>query len=162
MDMDTYLDQIGEAADTAIWYVFEYELRHADESGNRWSAYDAQKMAGARMGRLMAEQALATAVLQIAHQGVCAVHGAPKNAPWGREIADLRLPINSAIWFGRNQAMHWEEGNLRPATKGFFESAEASYPTLSDFEQAPRAVEILRMLGWRSLEAFHRDLLSLA
>jgi hypothetical protein len=105
--------------------------------------------------------ALAGAVLQNAKQGISIVHGQPANAPDGRSIGSLSL--RTVIWEGRNQAIHWEDGPLRPAGANCFAAlASEQDAKFAEHGQRSLAMDCIALLGWRDFEAFAADMRSLA
>jgi hypothetical protein len=56
--------------------------------------------------------ALAAALLQIAKQGISSKHGGLSKCPNGRLIGQTEF-LKNVIWQGRNQTMHYEEGQYR-------------------------------------------------
>jgi hypothetical protein len=104
--------------------------------------------------------ALAAAVIQIAKQGLGLVHGG-KPASAGRTIGSSQQ-LSEVIWLARNQALHWEERNFRPAVTDCFTTLAAEVdPAFGDYQARNMALDIVTTLGWRSFEDFERDLLSL-
>jgi hypothetical protein len=72
--------------------------------------------------RTFSRNSIASALLQIAKQGLSTVHGGLTSVPNGRDINGVDL--KDVVWQGRNQAMHWEEGKPHPAVVTCFGSAE--------------------------------------
>jgi len=105
---------------------------------------------------------LAGSLLQHAKQGISIVHGGLGACPDGRVVASLQH-LKTVIWQARNQAIHWEEGNLRPAVRACFDdlrdNVEAKY---GDYHTRSLAFEVVRLLGWNSFDDFKTDLLSIA
>ncbi|MBB4212686.1 hypothetical protein EV659_11428 [Rhodothalassium salexigens DSM 2132] len=110
--------------------------------------------------RAFACTSLAGSVLQFAKQGISLVHGGIQNCPSGRIVHGVEL--KSVIWQGRNQSMHWEEGQLRPAVRQCFKALNAADPALGDYLQRNVAFEVVRLLEWREFADFEADLLLLA
>lgn len=105
--------------------------------------------------------ALAGAVLQYAHQGVLLVQGRPPTGPAGRSIGSQSLrDIISAV---RNQAMHWEEQDLRNFNRRCFDSlAQEIDPKFAEYNSGRNlAMDIVELLEWRDFERFRSDLTSL-
>jgi hypothetical protein len=103
--------------------------------------------------------ALASALLQVGRQGVSSVHAGPM-PPTGRAIGTQALSV--VLWEARNQAMHWETGNAHDRTASCFETLahdiDAKY---GEYVRRSLAFDVVDLLGWRSMEAFHEDLSSL-
>ena len=102
--------------------------------------------------------ALSGNLLQYAKQGLSMIYGASRNGcPVGREIAGLA--IHEIIWQGRNQALHWEEGNPHPPVVRCFEClAAAGNASFSDYKIRSMAYEVVTLLGWRTVDDFNRDM----
>jgi hypothetical protein len=104
--------------------------------------------------------ALAGSLMQHAKQGISLVHGGVSGAPDGRTIGSL--PLKTIIWEARNQAIHWEEGNLRgPGTACFTALAAEQDTKFADFQTRSLAMDVVELLGWRSFESFADDMRSL-
>lgn len=167
IEMSTYLAGCEEALDAALDFVFAGELaaeameRNALETGNRWAGQDAFKAGSQELERLIPRQAMASTVLQIAWHGLSRTYSHPRLAPPGRQIPALNSSLRDCIHFGRNQSMHWDEGSLRSPTREFFAVAVGANPALSGFETESKAVEMLRILDWRTLEFVSAELLGL-
>lgn len=72
----------------------------------RREASELQALVGARQAAI---QAICGAILQIAKQGISVAHGGLSSAPTGRMIGSAA--VRDIIWQGRNQSLHYEEGN---------------------------------------------------
>lgn len=111
--------------------------------------------------RVAAIQALVGAILQIAKQGISIVHGARENAPPGRIIGSV--PLRDVIWYGRNQALHFEEP-AKPPTARCFKALAADFGDVFLLERHPgqsRAKEVLNLLGWSTYQNYVEDMQSL-
>ena len=104
--------------------------------------------------------ALASAVIQIAKQGLALVHG-NKPAATGRTIGSSQQ-LSEVIWQARNQALHWEGKNPHSPVVGCFTAlADEVGQVFGDYRTRNMALYVITMLGWRTFEDFERDLLSL-
>lgn len=113
-------------------------------------------------------EAASGALLQLAKQSMALVHrdslGQQKLAecPPGRPIGSQ--PLRDVIWFARNQAIHWEEGNYRSPTLACFAKLESDFGAKfyldADVRQS-RAFAVCELLGWRSYARFDEDMRSL-
>lgn len=111
--------------------------------------------------RSFSRSALATALLQYAKQGISVVHKDLASCPVGRMIG--AQPLKAIIWQGRNQAIHWEDGNPHNPVKQCFNALALSHgPDFSKYTTENLAFRIAEMLNWRSYEDFERDMLSIA
>lgn len=107
--------------------------------------------------------ALASALLQIAKQGISVVRRHPASCPDGRAICSV--PLKWVIWSGRNQALHYEEprmvndetqNNLR--TMG----QNGGDPLLLEARSGVSlALPVIEHLGWFSFEAYRDDMHSI-
>jgi hypothetical protein len=103
---------------------------------------------------------MAGALLQVAKQGISAVHGGLGASPSGRDVAGVAL--KDLIWQARNQSMHWEEGQPHKAVADCFETLKAADAVFGDYPVRNLAFEVVDLVGWETYGAFEADLLSLA
>lgn len=97
-------------------------------------------------------------LLQYAKQGISIVHHGLAACPDGRFIGSQ--PIKNIIWQGRNQALHWEEGNFRPPVVNCFRTlAQEQDPKFGDFANRNIANDLVELLGWRTFGDFKADML---
>lgn len=107
-------------------------------------------------------QAIAGAVLQIAKQGISLVHGGLAAAPQGRKIGSLYT--KDIIWQGRNQAIHFEEGNFKKAITDLFtilETEQGARFSLAAHPQQNRAKQVVELLGWTQYASYVQDMQAL-
>jgi hypothetical protein len=109
--------------------------------------------------RTFSRASVASAILQFAKQGLSTVHGTPKNAPSGRTIMGEEL--KNIVWQGRNQALHWEEGNPHKAVAECFNNLSAVDPRFANFMTTSMAFEVISILKWDNWSDFKNDLISL-
>jgi hypothetical protein len=100
-------------------------------------------------------------VLELGKRGITMVHGGLAQAPAAPMVGTVAL--RDVIWQGRNQAMHWEDGRLHPATQACFDAlfAEHGHP----FDQGTNrnlSVDVLRILAWNDYDPFAADMSRLA
>ena len=108
--------------------------------------------------RTFSVAALSGNLLQYAKQGLSLRYGKNRDGcPVGREL--VGLTAHEIIWQGRNQAMHWEEGNPHPPVVRCFEhlaaNADASF---SEYRNRSMAYEVVNLLGWKTVVDFRRDM----
>lgn len=115
---------------------------------------------GSQEARTSSRAVLAGTALQIAKQGLSAVHGKPDASPDGRNV--VCIVLKELIWQGRNQAMHWEEGKPHKAVEACFEKLKDVNPAFADYAVRNLAFEVIELLGWNDYGAFEADMLSLA
>lgn len=118
---------------------------------------DADQIRARIDARTFSTSALAGALLQYAKQGMSAVYGKPGNWPEVRKVGDIALPV--IIRHGRNQAMHWEEGNPNTDVVECFEKLARVDPVFSKYRERSLAMEVVELLGWKEYADFERDLL---
>lgn len=108
-----------------------------------------------------ARNALSGALLQFAKQGLSIRYGKSLSAcPKGRPIGSQS--ITDVIWQGRNQAIHWEEGQFRSTTEATLKQLAKDFgPPYDQYASRSLAYEIVSVLGWQSFADFSKDLLAL-
>lgn len=133
-----------------------------------WETYfertDEQREREGTVGRARIEQTenevstamLAGMVLELGKRGITMVHGGRDQAPASPMVG--AVPLRDVIWQGRNQAMHWEDGTLRPATQACFDALFAEHG--QPFDQATSrnlSRDVLRVLRWTHHDHFAAD-----
>ena len=106
--------------------------------------------------------ALAGSVLQFAKQGIALQYGRNRtNCPPGRTIGTQSL--SEVIWQGRNQALHWEDGQFSTAVEVCFTKLGNEIDRkLADYRTRNLAFDVVALvLGWRTFPDMERDLLTL-
>jgi hypothetical protein len=108
--------------------------------------------------RAFSTNAQCASLLQYAKQGISLVHQRLEDCPEGRLIGSQG--IKHIIWQGRNQAIHWDEGNFRLPVVTCFETLAREKDILfSEFRIRNLAVEVLELLDWRTFADFESDML---
>jgi hypothetical protein len=81
--------------------------------------------------------------------------------PDGRLLAGE--PLNSVIWQGRNQALHWEEGSFKPQVVACFAKLEAAFGPRFSLTGASSnlAKDVLDLLGWIDHPTYAADMQTL-
>jgi hypothetical protein len=75
-------------------------------------------------------------------------------------IGSQRLP--DVIWCGRNQSLHWEDGEFsRKTTECFQLLTREVCKKFGDYEKRNQGFHLLHHLGWADFAQFKGDLLSL-
>lgn len=106
----------------------------------------------------VAVQAICGALLQIAKQGISLVHGGLANAPTGRLIGTSHL--RDVVWQGRNQAIHYEDGQFNQSVTALFSALEASHGPQFSLVAHPhqsRAKQVVALLDWRTYDNYLAD-----
>jgi hypothetical protein len=98
--------------------------------------------------------ALSGSLLQIAKQGISYVHHGLAKCNDGRQIRNDVL--KNVIWQGRNQSMHFEEGNYKKPLIECFNNLGYSTVPLRNLGK-----EVIDMLGWTSYQNYENDMNSL-
>ncbi|MBZ9673793.1 hypothetical protein [Mesorhizobium sp. ES1-3] len=105
--------------------------------------------------------AMSGAILQFAKQGLSIVHGALDNCPAGRQIGSQTL--STIVFQARNQSIHWEEGALRKPVVDCFNALTNDFDhKFSAFTVQSLAFQVIALLGWKSYQAFHEDMMLMA
>ncbi|MCZ8164571.1 hypothetical protein [Silanimonas sp.] len=111
----------------------------------------------AREARASALGALAGNLLQVAKQGLSMAFGEEANWPDGREVHSQTL--KAVIRSARNQTLHWEEGQCRPATVQVFEGlAQDCGAPFADYNTSNLAMLVIALLGWRTYDNYVADM----
>jgi hypothetical protein len=96
-------------------------------------------------------------LLQYAKQGISFAHHGLAPCPDGRLIGSQ--PIKTIIWQGRNQALHWEDGNFTRPVVNCFETLEREIdPKFGDYARRNLAFDVIELFGWRTVADFEADL----
>ena len=104
--------------------------------------------------------ALAGSLLQFAKQGISIKYGPEKiGCPEGRLINAIEL--REVIWHGRNQSLHWEEGEFRKPVTQCFERLINVDPVFSGYKTKNMAYEIVKYLQWKNFTDFEGDMMLL-
>lgn len=108
----------------------------------------------------IATAAAAGAILQIAHQCISLAWPIEQRLDKGRLVGSQHL--SSVIWNGRNQAMHFDEGEPKyTQTKNCLDILHKEFALdISDLASRPRSLakDIIGLLGWHSYEMFANDM----
>lgn len=102
--------------------------------------------------------ALSGNLLQYAKQGLAIQFGKKREGcPEGRSVNGL--PLHEIIWQGRNQALHWEEGDFHSPTQKCFEFLAANVDRkFAEYKNRSMAYDVVCLLGWRTPEDLMRDM----
>lgn len=135
-----------------------FRMAGAHQESERLKARAAELQASIGTHQLSV-QAMSGALLQIAKQGISVVHQSLAQAPDGRHLSGI--PLKQIIWQGRNQALHYEEGQFNPAVTQLFNNLEAAFGSAFSLTLHPnqsRATQVVRLLEWNTYENFSSDL----
>lgn len=122
---------------------------------------DADMLASALAAREASTEALATALLHIAHTAMAKINEGLQNTPEGRDIGTLKL--RGVVWQARNQAMHhFEEKEQNDFLQNVFDTlANERGPAFKAYKTRNLAFEVVELLGWESMDQFNQDLAAL-
>lgn len=128
----------------------------------RIASHKANDLSAELKAREFATQVLAGAILQIGKQAISVAHGSHDACPNGRMIGTQS--IKHIIWQGRNQAIHFEDGNPHSPVIACFETLDNDLKT----DLAPKlsqkvnlATHVIDILRWHSYAAYEADMVSL-
>ncbi|MGO0258244.1 hypothetical protein ACTL7R_01925 [Priestia aryabhattai] len=93
---------------------------------------------------------LSGALLQLAKQGISISYGNIKDCPEGRLIYNEAL--KNIIWQGRNQSMHYEEGNFKAPLVRCFNNIGI------ELKAENSAKEVIDLLGWIDYQSYKSDM----
>ena len=104
-------------------------------------------------------RALAGSVLQIAKQGIVVARGGLAQCPDGRLLG--KEPLKNVIWQGRNQAMHWDDGDYKQAVKTCFANLERDFGLQFCISSSPAvslAKTVIDLLNWTDFDGYLSDM----
>lgn len=107
----------------------------------------------------VAVQAMCGALLQIVKQGISLVHGSLAAAPDGRLLNGI--PLKDIVWQGRNQAIHFEDGQFSNPVTSLFAQLEQEFGrefALAHHVGQSRAKQIVMLLGWSNYATMKSDM----
>jgi hypothetical protein len=105
--------------------------------------------------------AVCGSLLQLAKQGISMVHAKLADCPAGRAVLGGES-LKDVICQGRNQSLHWEDGEFRAPVVACFEKLALADNRFAAYKTKNLAPELVDVLGWRDFADFEKDLLSLA
>jgi hypothetical protein len=121
---------------------------------------EVQKLANQLASHKFSISSLSGSLLQFAKQGISIAHGELCDCPIGRTIGTQSL--SDIIWQSRNQAIHWEDGVLKPEVEQCFRTLARDFdPKFNGYRSRSLAFEVIQLLGWTDYTRFKADLLSL-
>lgn len=131
------------------------------DTRNKFARLDEQKrdLEESIVAKETATTALCGSLLQIAKQGLSLKYGDKvENCKAGRKIKSLG--IQEIIWAGRNQSMHYEEGEpTNKHTKKAFAALEADHgPQFCAKHKTNLARLIVNLLGWTTVANYTYDM----
>lgn len=149
-----------DADDVMMATGMHWDTYFGEDKERFYKDKDRQKLQGQVATHAFAVGSLAGSLLQYAKQGISLVHGSLSTCPPGRMIGSQAL--KDIIWQGRNQSIHWEEGNPRTPVKLCFDTLAFEIDSVfADYTKRNVAPEVVELLGWVDFASFRADLLSL-
>lgn len=101
--------------------------------------------------------ALSTAILQIAKQGISIVHGNLSKCPEGRKLGTET--IKNIIWQSRNQSIHYEEIIHNTNVLDCFIKLKDEHGDKFDItNKTNKAKDIIDLLGWNCYKNYSNDM----
>ena len=147
--------------DAAMATGMYWENYFGDDKERHYKDKDRAKLVDQIAAHALSIGSLAGSLLQYAKQGISLAHGGLAACPNGRAIGSQFL--KDVIWQGRNQAIHWEDGNPHPPVRQCFDKLAAEFaPTFVEYTKRNMAVDVVELLDWTDFVKFRADLLSLA
>ena len=129
----------------------------------RYNAEHTKTLADLSRATLMdSVDAAATALLNLAKQGIVRVRGGLSNCPPGRLVG--KTPLRDVLWQSRNQSNHCDEGGYTRSVLGVFAELEAEYGAAFHLEAKGGenlAAMVVLLLGWEDDHAYESDMASL-
>ncbi len=129
----------------------------------RYNAEHAKTLADLHRATLMdSVGAAATALLNLAKQGIARVHGGLGACPPGRTVG--RTLLRDVIWQARNQSNHCDEGTYSSKVVEAFADLEAEFGPACHLDPnggENLALMVVLILGWEKDSAYETDMASL-
>jgi len=128
----------------------------------RTASFQVNNLSAELKAREHATQVLGGAILQIGKQAISVAHGNLPACPDGRMIGSQG--IKHIIWQGRNQAIHFEEGNPHAPVIACFQALDndLGLDLASKLTQGLNlATHVIDVLGWHSYDVYEADMISL-
>lgn len=143
--------------DVAMAAGMHWENYFGDDKERHHKAVDATELQSRIDARSFSVGSLCGSLLQIAKQGISVAHGGLAACPDGRDVHGHHL--KQVIWQGRNQSIHWEEGDPHPPVRQLFDSLTANVDAkFGDYRTRNCAFDIVELLNWKTLEDFTNDM----
>jgi hypothetical protein len=150
-DIDDYMMGIGLMWDS--YFTEDKEAFHRDK--------DLEAKKQTYQTHEFAINSLSGSLLQIAKQGISIKHSGLPNCPNGRNIGTQFL--KNVIWYARNQAIHFEEGNFNQQFVACFDNLSNDIaPRFNRFRTSSMAFEVVELLSWKTFNDFKNDMIQFA
>lgn len=157
MRAQSLIDHAEDPDDLMLGVGRHWENYFGPDRERHGQQQELEGLRGAREARAWALGALAGNLLQVAKQGLSTAFGEEGNWPDGRAVGSQTL--KAVIRGARNQTIHWEEGQCRPATEQVFQGlAQDCGALFADYNTANLAMPVITLLGWRTYEDYVADM----
>ena len=157
MQADNVAMNAEDPDDVAMAAGMHWENYFGDDKERHHKTVDASEMQSRIDARAFSVGSLCGSLLQIAKQGISVAHGDLDSCPNGRDVHGHHL--KQVIWQGRNQSIHWEEGNPHPPVGQLFDSLATNVdPKFGNYTTQNCAFDIVDLLNWRTLDKFKTDM----
>lgn len=156
-----FLAQNPDLDDDGLGTAIYWDTYFGSDKDRYYKAEELEKAQESLEAHRFSIAAMAGSLLQYAKQGIVLHYGIERiGCPDGRTVAGM--PLHEVIWQGRNQAIHWEEGELRsPVERCFKKLAEQIDQVYQEFQTRSMAYDIICLLGWYSFDDFANDMRSI-
>ncbi len=148
--------------DLQVQHKFIQMAKFHEENDLKGKKSELDKLSHSIITKQDSMNSLSMSLLQIAKQGISTVHGNPNNCPTGRNIGSESL--RNVIWQGRNQSIHYEEGNPSQKVKDCFINLTNDFGVDFDLSldyTVNKAKKIVDLLNWKNYKNYKTDLKSL-
>lgn len=157
MSAQSHIDHAEDPDDLMLGVGRHWENYFGPDRERHDQQQELEWLRGAREARASALGALAGNLLQVAKQGLSTAFGEEANWPDGRAVGSQTL--KAVIRGARNQTIHWEEGQCRPATVQVFQSLAQDYgEPFADYNTSNLAMPVIALLGWRTYDDYVADM----
>ncbi len=148
--------------DLQVQHKYTQMAKFAEDNDLKGKKAELDSLAKSILAKKDSMNSLSMSLLQIAKQGISTVHGKPSNCPAGRAIGTETL--KNVIWQGRNQSIHYEEGNPNKKVKDCFLNLANDFGDEFDLTidyTANKARKIIDLLNWNVYKNYEHDMISL-
>ena len=151
------IDAAETSDDVMLGVGRDFETYFGSDRERHGQQQELEELRAAREARASALGALAGNLLQVAKQGLSTAFGEEAHWPDGRAVGSQTL--KAVIRGARNQTIHWEEGQCRPATAQVFQGlAQDHGAPFGDYNTANLAMPVINLLGWRTYDNYVADM----
>ena len=157
---DSVAMNAGDSDDVAMATGMYWETYFGDDKKRHQKFSEASLLQSQIDARAFSVGSLCGSLLQVAKQGISVAHGGLGSCPDGRDVQGHTL--KQVIWQGRNQSIHWEDGNPHSPVQELFDSlTEKVDKKFMNYRTRNCAFDIIELLNWRTLNNYRADMESL-